>query len=141
MAEEHFDKLKNIFNKSVTSINVKTSEMLETAKLNTYIGTLQNEIQNAKYTLGDKAYALWSEGHLSSEEVQSECVDIRQKEAEIEQTRQKITELEEQSRRILGEKNSLAAKSVPVYQCPHCGAMFNKPANFCKKCGGKMINS
>jgi Predicted nucleic acid-binding protein, consists of a PIN domain and a Zn-ribbon module len=143
MADETLDKFKSVFNRGVTSINVKTSTMIETAKIKTYIGTLQESIKETKAALGDKAYRLWEQGGLSPEDIQPECMLIRQKEIEIRESQQKIVDLEEQSRQILGVKTSSPASTVqtpqhPVFRCPHCGAEFSSPANFCKKCGGKM---
>ena len=159
------DGIKSTFNKGVTALNVKTTALLETAKLKTHIGTLNSEIDRLTVDLGRAVYQAWLAG--APAETEPLCESIREKQLEIEELQQKMKEIEQEGKRILGAKEAKnpAAPSVlpppvppvppvsavppvppvppaapaPVsFQCPACGALYSSAINFCTRCGSKM---
>ena len=45
--------LKASISKGLTTINVKTSNFMKQNEINTYISTLENEIKDLKFQIGD----------------------------------------------------------------------------------------
>lgn len=140
------DGFKSTLNKGVTALNVKTSSMLETAKLKTHINTLGADIDRLTTALGNAVYQSWLSGKESAE-VSPLCESIREKQLEIEGLRQKIKDVEQESKKIFGSKSMgnpgdlppQPPAPAPAYICPNCGTSYGAPINFCTKCGAKMV--
>lgn len=128
---EFFDKLRKGFDKGVTTVSVRSKEMLETTQLRTQVKTLQDERQRGLEELGSIVYTLHLQGKLNEglERVQAKCETvatldqkIREKEAEIRQTHRKAQEaLGGGELRILGECS--------------CGTAIHEGTKFCRTCG------
>lgn len=147
------DGFKSTLNKGVTALNVKTTALLETAKLKTHIGTLNGEINRLTVDLGKTVYQGWLMQEPSPD-AEPLCESIREKQREIEELQQKIKDVEQESKRIFGSQAAEAPPPTPmpppvapvplppatpaVYSCPGCGARYGAPVNFCTKCGAKM---
>jgi len=138
MAEEKLDKLKSSIKKGVTTINVKTSAMLEKAKIKTHINTLTTEIGELKGLIGDKAYSLWKDNNFTTESVIELLTSIDQKEMEILDLQQNIIALEQSNKQILGSKDNKNITKGEEFICPSCKTTYESPKKFCRSCGAKM---
>lgn len=137
-------KFKNSMNRGITTISVKTSSSLEKTKLNTHIDTLEKDIQNLYSAVGSAAYALWESGTSDFSTLTETFISIQQKKSEISRL---VTERDAIARRdsqILGTAAQEPAKSsrAPgVIFCPQCGASYDTPVKFCRKCGCSLQNN
>lgn len=128
------DSIKSGLSKKVTELNLKTNTFLEANKIKTYIGTLNDEIRNAKLQIGEITYRLWSEGNLSVDAVQALCEQIKEHEAVIREQEALILALNEQTNNVLGNKETENGTIV----CPQCQAAYADNVKFCIKCGTKL---
>ena len=128
---------KEKFTRGFTSINVKTSNLVEESKLRTYISTLENDIVKSKQSIGDYVFNRWKENEAIEQMNLSSIVPlllaIDEKNKEIEIQLNQITLLKEETKKILGEKYT-ATDSV----CAKCGAVNAAGNIFCTKCGHKL---
>jgi len=141
MATNKFDKLKTTFTKGVATINVKTSVFLETAKIKTHIETIQNEIKDLKYEIGDIAYNLWVSDKFDISLIENNCLMISEKIKNIEELNQEIYRLENQEKEVFGSREKEIEESTKpdsAFVCPNCKAVYTSRINFCVKCGNKM---
>lgn len=135
MADERFGWLKSSLNKGVTSINVKTTSMLEKAKIKTHIGTLSAEIGESQQRIGEKAYALWKKDALQTGLLLEELRRIDEKYEEIARLQQRMNEIDELSRQILGSSDGLTESAKSEYKCANCQAEYGASVKFCARCG------
>lgn len=131
--------LKDTFTKGLTTLNVKTNNLMEESKCKTYITTLENEIAGLKQKLGDDIYTSWmNQGDLTAG-VEETCKQIQNKYQEIEAQRLKIAQLQEEEKQILGA--APAQNAMPEGEtifCSQCGTKNSVNYKFCCKCGAPL---
>ena len=127
--------IKESFSKGLTALNVKTNNFMEENKCKTYISTLESEIAELKSRIGDAVYAKWIKGEDDRAEIEPMLKSIQEKYHEIEGQKEKIKQLEEQERQILG---GAAGGSAEVCYCSQCGAQNAANYKFCSKCGAPL---
>ena len=72
--------LKESFSKGLTALNVKTSTFLEAKKIQTYISTLNNEIEALQKEIGRRAYEDWEKnGSISLSNIGEQLMEISKK--------------------------------------------------------------
>lgn len=129
--------LKDMLSKGVASVNVKTSNFMETNKIKTYINTLQDEINTIQNNIGVKTYQMWSAGEFDISKIEQELVKIKTNYEEITNQEIKIKEIEAEANKILGNQESVQDLSDKIV-CPSCGRANGKDSRFCVSCGTKL---
>lgn len=128
--------LKESFSKGLTAINVKTSTFLEAKKIQTYISTLNNEIEALQKEIGRRAYEDWEKnGSISLSNIGEQLMEISKKKETIAQQKIAAEELEKKEQQILGTADN--QKPSKIF-CPNCGQSYDGPVKFCRKCGTKL---
>lgn len=137
--------VKQIFSQNITKINVKTSSFLEVSKINTYISSIEKEIEEKKRELAELICGRWETDRCFPEEEMTAILEsIMQSKALIEEQKQMIAEIEENQKKILGvsQKSLLSAgadgEPKEVVYCTECGAPCPKTSNFCRQCGNRL---
>ena len=103
--------IKGSFSKGLTAINVKTSSFLEAKKIQTYIATLNAEIEALQKEIGTIVYEQWNA------------------------TGDVPLQLARKEKEILGTGDGVKPERI---FCPNCGQPYDTPVKFCKKCGTKL---
>ena len=128
--------LKESFSKGLTALNVKTSTFLEAKKSQTYISTLNNEIEALQKEIGRRAYEDWEKnGSISLSNIGEQLMEISKKKETIAQQKIAAEELEKKEQQILGTADN--QKPSKIF-CPNCGQSYDGPVKFCRKCGTKL---
>ncbi len=128
--------LKESFSKGLTAINVKTSTFLEAKKIQTYISTLNSEIEALQKEIGRRAYEDWEKnGSISLSNIGEQLMEISKKKETIAQQKIAAEELEKKEQQILGTADN--QKPSKIF-CPNCGQSYDGPVKFCRKCGTKL---
>lgn len=136
MAGDAFEKIKSSVNRGITTISVKTSSSLEKSKIKTHIDTLKRDIEKEISLIGDSAYKLWCEGVTDYSSLFPNMEKVKEKYAEIEKLNAQLSSIDERDSKILGTDRDEAP--VSKYICTNCGAQYDNPVNFCRKCGSKI---
>ena len=126
----------NAFSKGITAVNVKLSRSLEEAKINTYIDTLNQEVNSLKIEIGNMIYARWRSGGTIEigDDIIVKLDMIRQRMEEISAKNKEIEQMQEDERRILG-----GAINVNTMYCTNCGAANSAANSFCEQCGSQLV--
>lgn len=132
-----FQKLKSSVNRGITTINVKTSSSLEKTKIRTHIDSLEAEIQKLLLSAGETAYSLWDGGGDDNTALTAIYETIRRKRGEVAELKTQLDSIDARDSQILGTMKQ-SETPAPATVCPACGAVYEAPVNFCKKCGQKM---
>ena len=128
--------LKESFSKGLTAINVKTSTFVEAKKIQTYISTLNNEIEALQKEIGRRAYEDWEKnGSISLSNIGEQLMETSKKKETIAQQKIAAEELEKKEQQILGTADN--QKPSKIF-CPNCGQSYDGPVKFCRKCGTKL---
>ncbi len=122
-------------NKGLATINVKTSNLMESSKIKTAIANKEAEIASIKANIGETVFL--NRNNFSMDMVSGQLSDIEERMAAIDQLRQQMKAMEDAEKDIIGK--TTGAGSAKIY-CTQCGAP-NDPGNrFCEKCGAKIID-
>lgn len=128
--------LKNALDRGIASVTVKSSTFLETSKYSNQIHIAEDSIAKLKSSLGAMLYDAWKNGQPLNDLINNTFQEITNYEEQIAQLNQKIEDIKNESRQVLG-KQPVAAAPASVY-CASCGAENKLTAKFCYKCGDKL---
>ncbi|HHW47069.1 MAG TPA: zinc-ribbon domain-containing protein [Clostridiaceae bacterium] len=127
-----FDKLKSGLNKGVASVSAGSKALIEKAKINSRIKTLEDEKKQLSELLGAKVYNLFMEKReVSVEEIEGFCNEITKRNEQIKEQQQRLEELEAELNQVMGNTKV----GSPICKCGN----ENPPgAKFCSKCGSAL---
>lgn len=135
---EIFDKIIGGLHRGVATVGTSSKAMVEKAKIKTEIKGLETERKHLAELLGMKVY----EQQINSGEI---VVDESMMNfiAEISKRMEKVSEKQEEIRRIDSEMSQLGnaeeSHSYSEDACT-CGNLLPQGAKFCVKCGKSIIN-
>ena len=141
MAEDFLSKLKSSVNRGVTTISVKTSSSLEKTKIKTHIESLTKDIEKTYSVIGEAAFKIYDLGSTDFSMLYDHFKMIQQKNAEIDALSAQLSAIDERDNQILGNSSEAPAQtsgSSAVFTCNGCGAKYDSPVKFFRKCGNKM---
>ncbi|MCX5803451.1 MAG: zinc ribbon domain-containing protein [Proteobacteria bacterium] len=132
---DFFDKVKEGISKGVTTVSIKSKEMLEANKIKGQIDSLQKQKKGSLEELGNIIYSMFLEGKGYNEvTIKEECNVIVNLDTQI-------SEKEEELRKVhLEAQEALGKQKVPQSVCT-CGAEIPEGIKFCGKCGKKIDES
>lgn len=128
--------LKASISKGLTTINVKTSNFMKQNEINTYISTLENEIKDLKFQIGDMMYSAKTNDTNCDEEVAKLLDAIQEKYTLIDEQNKEKQELAEKEKQILGSAGAPAQAQMKY--CTKCGHPNEMAYKFCEKCGNPL---
>ena len=155
--ESLWGKMKDSLEKGVEAVSVKSNEIVEVTRIKGTNAMLQEEMNDLKIRLGNACLLRWKAGELEDETFSSLCMEIAEKEREIEDNIQKIEAIKMTAERMnrqneagilcgCGKMNQPGAKfcvncgndlsggESEMKNCT-CGAVVRGDAKFCPKCG------
>ena len=127
---DFFDKVKQGVGKGITTVSVKSKEMLEVSKLNSQIADVQKQKQDALEELGNIVHTMLSKGALDEERLRAKSATISALDEQITQKEADLVETHTKAQEALGRPR-------PIAVCD-CGAEIHEGAIFCGKCGKKL---
>jgi hypothetical protein len=132
--------IKESLTRGITALNVKTNSFMEESKCKTYISTLEGEIKELKLQIGEKIYEKWSHEESYEEDIQVLLAKIKEKYAEIDVQKEKMIQLSEEQKQILGTPNTAnqPVQAAEEVFCSQCGAKNPENYKFCSKCGAQL---
>jgi NADH pyrophosphatase NudC (nudix superfamily) len=127
---DFFDKLKQGVGKGVTTVSVKSREMLDISRLKSQIVEVQQQKREALEELGNIVHTMLAKGVLDEERLRTKNTAITALDEQIKQKESELTEIHAKAQEALG-------KPRPIAICA-CGAEIYEGAKFCGKCGKKV---
>ena len=132
-AKGSFSKWKDKINKTVNTLGSKTSYAMDRSKVRKQITQIQKEIDIVKQEIGDIVYKNRN-NDFTLELVETQFVQIEDKETSIMQLEAQIEELNELIR-LAG----LEVEEETTVTCSKCKQLYEEPKKFCEKCGHQMV--
>ncbi|HHV98557.1 MAG TPA: hypothetical protein GXX36_03125 [Clostridiaceae bacterium] len=128
-----FDKLKSGLNKGVASVSTGSKTLIEKAKINSRIKTLEDEKKQLEELLGARVYNLYMEmeGDIPRSELVGFCEEITKRTELINEQKQRLKELDEEMNQVIGNTRI----GPPVCKCGHVNP---EGARFCARCGSQL---
>lgn len=125
------DKFMQGINKGVTTVGVKSKEVLETSKLKGQISIFERNKKDALEELGNIVYVMFQNNVFYTERIKSKCEFISRIDTKIKDTMEEIKNVQIKSQEALGKPR--------VIKICDCGAEIHEGVRFCTKCGKKVI--
>lgn len=165
---DFFDKVKQGVGKGITTVSVRSKEMVETTRIKGQIGTFQGQRKIAIEELGNIVYTMFLKGGFDEERIKGKCEAIAGVDRQIKEKEEELTQIHLKAQQELGMPKtvSVCACGAPIYEdtkfcgkcgkkvevlprkiveeettpaiCPHCNAQLTPDARFCANCGGKI---
>lgn len=134
---QFFEKLKKGIDKGVTTVSVKSKEMLEVSQLRSQIKSLQEEKQRGLEELGSIVYTLYRQGtlELGTERIQAKCGSLAALDQRIREKEEEIHQVQLRAQEALGKT------VVPSVGVCECGAPVYEGAKFCGGCGKEVAEA
>lgn len=133
-----FENLKSAWNRGITTISVKTTSSLEKSKIKTHIDSLTKDIEKDMLAVGEAAYKIWETGTDDFTALYERYEAIRRKQEEIAHLNEELSAIDARDSQILGTTERPEEVATPKCVCPGCGAQYETPVKFCRKCGTKL---
>ena len=127
---DFLDKVKQGVGKGVTTVSVKSKEMLETSKLKSQIADIQKQKKESLEEFGNIVYTMHLKGAFDEERLDAKSAAIAALDEQIEQKEKEVIETRAKAQEALG-------KPRPVAVCS-CGAELYEGTKFCGKCGARV---
>lgn len=132
--DDLLNKVKNNVNKAVNTVSVKSSIAIEKSKLNNYIATLNQEIEQLKAKLASRYYDMWVAEDINFDEIDEICQQILDREGIIKVQQQKIQQLDE-------SEQLMPVNDEPEGMfCGQCGGKNGTGSKFCVHCGSPLTS-
>ena len=128
---DFFDKVKQGVGKGVTTVSVKSKEMLETSKLNSQIADIQKQRKEDLEELGNIVYTMFLKNAFDEERLRTRGVAIAVLDDQIKQKEKELLETRAKAQEALGRPKAVAVCT--------CGAEIHEGTKFCGKCGAKVV--
>jgi NADH pyrophosphatase NudC (nudix superfamily) len=128
---DFMDKVRQGINKGVTTVGVKSKEVLETSKLKGQISIYERNKKDALEELGNIVYVMFQKNDFDTERIKNKCEYITRFDSQIEDTLEEIKNVHIKSQEALGKPR--------VIKTCDCGGEIHEGVRFCTKCGKKVI--
>lgn len=128
---DFMDKVMQGINKSVTTVSVKSKEVLETSKLKGQISIFDRNKKDALEELGNIVYVMFQKNDFDTERIKRKCEFLTRIDSQIQETLEEIKKIQIKSQEALG-------KPKIIIICD-CGADIFEGVRFCTKCGKKVM--
>ena len=156
---EFFDKLKQSIDKGITTVSVKSKEMMETQRVKGEIESIRRDKRGILQDLGNIVYAMFQQGCVFDQEaITAKCRDISDVDARLAEKEKELEQIHARAEDSLtrppgsgvfcecGEEITPETKFCGKCgkrvghrnTCPNCGAELPAEAKFCGKCGMKI---
>ena len=127
----------NSVNKGIAAFSMKTSNFTEITKCKTYISTMEAENKKKKSDMGNVMYEMHKVGDKDYAKLENFCVEIDRRYQTIETQKEKIRQMEEEEKQILGNAPKVENSDGVVF-CGQCGTQNGNTYKFCVKCGSPL---
>lgn len=124
---DFFDKLRQGVEKGVTTVSVKSKEMIEVTKLNSQIAEILKQKKEALGELGNIVYTMYLKSAFDEERLRDKSAFISALDEQIKQKKSELTEIHTKAQEALGKPKVVATCA--------CGAEIHEGTKFCGKCG------
>ena len=131
------DKVVVGINKGVSTVGASSKAMVEKAKINTAINTLEGERTQLLQLLGQRVYDLFEEtGEITVDKgITNFIAQIKQRIEFIAEKQVELKRIDDELKNVTG---SGAANIADTSKCGQCGANVPYNNTFCSSCGSKM---
>jgi len=113
----------------ISETKMQFGDMMDVSKLNTRINESKYRLNNIKQKLGDYYWAKYKEGATLDGEAEKLCSAIEEEVDLIDECNREIQKIKK-----IPETDG-AAKSAENIKCAECGAVLSSDAKFCPECG------
>jgi NADH pyrophosphatase NudC (nudix superfamily) len=127
---DFFEKVKQGVGKGLTTVSVKSKEMVETTKIRGQIGTFQGQRKFAIEELGNIVYTMFVMGGFDEERIKGRCEAIAGIDKQIKGKEEELAQTHLRAQEALGMPKAVAICA--------CGAPIYESTKFCGRCGKKV---
>jgi len=128
---DFMDKVMQGINKGVTTVGVKSKEVLEISKLKGQISIYERNKKDSLEELGSIVYVMFQKNDFDTGRIKSKCEFITRIDSQIKDTLEEIKKVQIKSQEALGKPR--------IIKVCDCGAEIHEGVRFCTKCGKKVM--
>jgi len=137
---DFLDKLKQGLEKGVTTVSVKSKELLDTNRVKSQIADLERQQRDALTELGTRVCVMLDAGHLDEAVLRSARATISGLEQQIATKQEALVRIHMEAQEALNAGPSQKDAAAGAH-CTSCGAALAPGVKFCGSCGSKVTSS
>ena len=126
---EFFDKVKEEIEKGISTVSLKSKEVLESMKIKKEIETLEEKIKTATTELGQIVYSMYTKNKFDQVKIFETCEPIAALSNQLGGKKTELSELHFETGAALGKT-----------YCSKCKTILAEGAQFCGACGEKVAD-
>ncbi len=134
---DFFNTLKQGLGKGMTTVSIKSKEMLDANRVKSQIGDLEAQKKDALADLGVRICAMLDAGHIDETVLRSDRVAIAGFDQQITERQEELARIHAEAQQALGMAQPQTGTGVASH-CTSCGAALSPGAKFCGSCGNKV---
>lgn len=127
---DFFDRLKEGIDKSVKTVSVKSTEMMDATKVKSQISSFREQKRTVLEELGKIAYDLFCRAETVEPKIKEKCEQIGALDRRIAEKEKELESIHRQAQEALSQP----PPPTVVATC-QCGALIREGAKFCAACG------
>jgi hypothetical protein len=127
---DFIDKVRHGFAQGVSTVSVKSKELVDAAKIKSQIGDLERRRKEALEELGNIAYTMFLGGTFVEDRLRARSTAIQELDGQIQSKQKELAEIHGRAQEALG-------KPKVITTCA-CGTEIYQGTKFCGKCGKKV---
>jgi len=129
---DFFERVKEGISKGVTTVSIKSKEMLEANKVKGQIDNLQRQKKTLLEELGNTIYTMFREGTTYDEgTINQKCESLLKIDSQIDEKEKELEQVHREAQEALNKQKTSQNLCT-------CGAENPPHAKFCGKCGKKI---
>jgi hypothetical protein len=140
---DFFNALKQGLGRGVTTVGIKSKEMLDSNRVSSQIPDFEKQKKEALAQLGASVCTMLDGGHIDEEVLRTARVAIGRIDRQISEQREELARIHTEAQQALGAvQQTTATQQAPggdgAPHCASCGVALVPGAKFCGGCGVKV---
>ncbi|HBE81056.1 MAG TPA: hypothetical protein DDW65_25195 [Firmicutes bacterium] len=123
---EFYQKVKQEIEKGISTVSIRSKEVMEDMKIKKQVETLEDQFETAKSGLGQMVYGMFGQNNFSQEQIVENCKVIGELEQQLQDKKQELNQLHREAGTALGKT-----------YCSRCKTEIPEGHQYCGQCGEK----
>jgi hypothetical protein len=131
---DFFDKLKQGIGKGVTTVSVKSKEMMDTNRVKSQMADLERQKKDTLAALGASVCQMLADGRLDEEVLRTACAAVLKFDEHVREKQVELVRIHEEAQQALDAAQQPIGPGVAAH-CTNCGKPIIVDTKFCGGCG------
>jgi hypothetical protein len=130
-----FDKVKHGFSKGMTTVSIRSKELLDTNRLNSQIAECERQKREAQAELGKTVCGMLEAGSVDVNALKEAHTAIGRFDVRLDEVHRELARVHAEAQQALQMGEQTVSSAISTMHCTSCGVAIAGDAKFCGGCG------